>query len=256
MKQTKLIILNYSWSHEAVMNISKRPTRKCFFFDAKMFWQIIWDYIKNTSITLSVGNYFDSCINPLKSFPSRFIDNNIDAKGQHFELLTFGSGRKICPGLNGGDFCGVFVCESVVSFSMGVSWTHGGWRCRHGGSSWAYCEQEKWASICTCEVHHLKVNSSSIVPHIEQNLSLSKKIYRVVILKLGRVSMLMYSSFVTARHVVKTIYKRKQSAILTLCYSPFILFVYVFHGGSFRITIFFRRNHEGDHHTGCTFSFH
>ncbi|KAF3582756.1 hypothetical protein DY000_02032001 [Brassica cretica] len=47
------------------------------------------------------------------------------------------------------------------------------------------------------------------------------------------------------RHVVKTIYKRKQSAILTLCYSPFILFVYVFHGGSFRITIFFRRNHEG-----------
>ena len=118
MKQTKLIILNYSWSHEAVMNISKRPTRKCFFFDAKMFWQIIWDYIKNTSITLSVGNYFDSCINPLKSFPSRFIDNNIDAKGQHFELLSFGSGRRICPGLNGDDFCGVLSGESVVSFSL------------------------------------------------------------------------------------------------------------------------------------------
>ncbi|WZZ33477.1 hypothetical protein YC2023_016878 [Brassica napus] len=55
-------------------------------------------------------------LNGQTSFPSRFIDNNIDAKGQHFELLTFGSGRKICPGLNGGDFCGLaerMVVEDV-----------------------------------------------------------------------------------------------------------------------------------------------
>ena len=111
MKQTKLIILNYSSSHEAVMNISKRPTRKCF---DKLF-EIIK---KHTSITLSVGKYFDSCINLPNSFSQRFIDNNIDAKGQHFELLSFGSGRRICPGLNGDDFCGVLSGESVVSFSL------------------------------------------------------------------------------------------------------------------------------------------
>ncbi|KAH0868605.1 hypothetical protein HID58_075627, partial [Brassica napus] len=75
---------------------------------------------KSTSITLSVGKYFDSCINPPKSFPSRFIDNNIDAKGQHFELLTFGSGRKICSGLNGDDFCGVLSGESILPERMAV----------------------------------------------------------------------------------------------------------------------------------------
>ena len=34
--------------------------------------------------------------------PKRFMNNAIDLKGQNFELLPFGSGRRMCPGMNQG----------------------------------------------------------------------------------------------------------------------------------------------------------
>ncbi|KAL1199945.1 Cytochrome P450 71B19 [Cardamine amara subsp. amara] len=37
--------------------------------------------------------------NPEEFNPERFIDNPVDYRGQHFELLPFGSGRRICPGM-------------------------------------------------------------------------------------------------------------------------------------------------------------
>lgn len=37
--------------------------------------------------------------NPQEFSPERFIDNAVDFKGQHFELLPFGGGRRGCPGL-------------------------------------------------------------------------------------------------------------------------------------------------------------
>lgn len=42
--------------------------------------------------------------NPLEFRPERFLKNgegdSIDVRGQHFQLLPFGSGRRMCPGVS------------------------------------------------------------------------------------------------------------------------------------------------------------
>ncbi|PIN11212.1 Cytochrome P450 CYP2 subfamily [Handroanthus impetiginosus] len=37
--------------------------------------------------------------NPNEFLPERFLNNNIDIKGQDFGVIPFGSGRRICPGM-------------------------------------------------------------------------------------------------------------------------------------------------------------
>ncbi|GKV50984.1 hypothetical protein SLEP1_g57662, partial [Rubroshorea leprosula] len=37
--------------------------------------------------------------NPQEFYPERFLDSPFDFKGQNYEFLPFGSGRRICPGL-------------------------------------------------------------------------------------------------------------------------------------------------------------
>ncbi|GLJ45264.1 hypothetical protein SUGI_0952740 [Cryptomeria japonica] len=36
---------------------------------------------------------------PERFFPGRFMDSDVEYKGQNFELLPFGSGRRMCPGI-------------------------------------------------------------------------------------------------------------------------------------------------------------
>ncbi|KAI7740741.1 hypothetical protein M8C21_033922, partial [Ambrosia artemisiifolia] len=43
---------------------------------------------------------FDRVIDQQKFMPERFLKVNIDYRGQDFELIPFGAGRRICPGLN------------------------------------------------------------------------------------------------------------------------------------------------------------
>ncbi|XP_023529060.1 cytochrome P450 71B26-like [Cucurbita pepo subsp. pepo] len=52
----------------------------------------------------AIGRDPKSWTNPEEFFPERFIGSNIDYKGQNFELLPFGGGRRICPGINMGTF--------------------------------------------------------------------------------------------------------------------------------------------------------
>ncbi|KAI3760583.1 hypothetical protein L1987_50980 [Smallanthus sonchifolius] len=36
--------------------------------------------------------------NPFKFMPERYKENQVDVRGQHFQLLPFGGGRRLCPG--------------------------------------------------------------------------------------------------------------------------------------------------------------
>lgn len=55
--------------------------------------------------------------NPLEFRPERFLDTTIDYKGQHFEYLPFGAGRRICPGMQYGiTIVGLTVANLLYAF--------------------------------------------------------------------------------------------------------------------------------------------
>ena len=57
--------------------------------------------------------------NPTEFRPERFLEKNIDVKGQNFELLPFGSGRRMCPGYP----LGLKMIEvSLANLLFGFNW--------------------------------------------------------------------------------------------------------------------------------------
>ncbi|KAG2678708.1 hypothetical protein I3760_11G015000 [Carya illinoinensis] len=51
----------------------------------------------------AIGRDPESWENPNAFEPQRFMDSTIDFKGQHFELIPFGAGRRICPAIAFGE---------------------------------------------------------------------------------------------------------------------------------------------------------
>ncbi|CAN8272624.1 unnamed protein product [Cochlearia groenlandica] len=58
----------------------------------------------------AIGRDPDTWKDPEMFSPERFIDSNIDAKGQNFELLPFGAGRRICPA--------IYMGATMVEFGL------------------------------------------------------------------------------------------------------------------------------------------
>ncbi|KAF3590777.1 hypothetical protein DY000_02025316 [Brassica cretica] len=74
----------------------------------------------------AIGLDPDTWKDPEIFLPERFMDSNIDAKGQNFELLTFGSGRRMCPGM--------YMGTSMVEFCLANMLYHFDWKLPEGMS--------------------------------------------------------------------------------------------------------------------------
>ena len=82
-----------------------------------------YDIAKGTTILINLWAMGrDSSIwdDPECFRPKRFLGKDIDMKGQHFELLPFGSGRRMCPGYN----LGLKITRSLLANMLhGFDWT-------------------------------------------------------------------------------------------------------------------------------------
>ncbi|KAJ0750036.1 putative geraniol 8-hydroxylase [Helianthus annuus] len=61
--------------------------------------------------------------NPLSFMPERFLKSEVDYKGQHFQFLPFGSGRRMCPGIP--------LAHRVVSLMVASFVYHFDWKLTH-----------------------------------------------------------------------------------------------------------------------------
>ncbi|KAL5757120.1 hypothetical protein ACOSQ2_021866 [Xanthoceras sorbifolium] len=76
-----------------------------------------YDVYPNTRIQVNVfaiGRDPNSWKNPEEFYPERFENEAIDFRGQNFELLPFGGGRRICPGITMATATSEFVLGNLL----------------------------------------------------------------------------------------------------------------------------------------------
>ncbi|XP_022851320.1 cytochrome P450 CYP736A12-like [Olea europaea var. sylvestris] len=64
--------------------------------------------------TFALGRDPNAWTDPEKFNPERFVGSSIDLRGQHFQLLPFGSGRRGCPGMQLGLIMVRFIVAQLV----------------------------------------------------------------------------------------------------------------------------------------------
>ncbi|KAL1828424.1 hypothetical protein DCAR_0207636 [Daucus carota subsp. sativus] len=82
---------------------------------------------KNTQVLVNawaIARDSSSWENPTSFKPERFLDSEVDFKGQHFSFLPFGSGRRICPGIP--------LAHRVVSLMIASLVYHFEWKLPNG----------------------------------------------------------------------------------------------------------------------------
>ncbi|KVI12210.1 cytochrome P450 [Cynara cardunculus var. scolymus] len=81
-----------------------------------------YDITKGTTVFInswSIGRDSSIWVDPESFRPERFLGRDIDVKGQNFELLPFGSGRRMCPGYS----LGLKMMRSLLANMLhGFNW--------------------------------------------------------------------------------------------------------------------------------------
>ncbi|KAL0761486.1 hypothetical protein Bca101_077636 [Brassica carinata] len=140
------------------------------------------------------------------------MDSNIDAEGQNFELLTFGSGRRMCPGM--------YMGTSMVEFCLANMLYHFDWKLPEGMSVEDVDMEEATGLTLTMKNGLLlrqqlrkppsppgypiigNLHQLGVLPH--QSLwTQSKKYGPVMLLNLGKVPMVILSSVETAKQALR-----------------------------------------------------
>ncbi|KAF8006774.1 hypothetical protein BT93_K0936 [Corymbia citriodora subsp. variegata] len=110
-----------------------------------------FDIPKDTQVFVNVwgiGRDPDSWEDPLAFKPERFLESNIDYKGQNFELIPFGSGRRICVGIS--------LADRVVHLGLATLLYHFDWELGDGLTPETLDMRER-VGISLRKLHPLKV---------------------------------------------------------------------------------------------------